>query len=171
MYWKGESSGVENSCFMFQFSEINFRNIYQRRGNSGAAISHFMMDILCFCHIGFTFLLTLTANRSVPGLKMKTVISDVSNLPQWFSDNHNSTSGSLHRVVKWSQNYCWQTFALKAYRWIRKIRHFLAGNNYSLNPYRRPSLTSRTHLNHHVTNLHKNVKIFVGEYTKGLEPF
>ena len=56
--------------------------LYQRRGNSGAAISHFMMDILCFCHIGFTFLLTLTANRSVPGLKMKTVISDVSNLPQ-----------------------------------------------------------------------------------------
>ena len=135
MCWKGESSGVENSCFMFQFSEINFRNIYQRRGNSGAAISHFMMDILCFCHIGFTFLLTLTANRSVPGLKMKTVISDVSNLPQWFSDNHNSTSGSLHRVVKWSQNYCWQTFALKAYRWIRKIWHLLAGHKYSLNPY------------------------------------
>ena len=135
MCWKGESSGVENSCFMFQFSEINFRNIYQRRGNSGAAISHFMMDILCFCHIGFTFLLTLTANRSVPGLKMKTVISDVLNLPQWFSDSHNSTSGSLHRVVKWSQNYCRQTFALKAYRWIRKIWHLLAGHKYSLNPY------------------------------------
>ena len=135
MCWEVESSGAENSCFMFQFSEIKFRNIYQRRGNSGAAISHFMMDILCFCHIGFTFLLTLTANRLVPGQKMKTVISDVLNLPQWFSDSHNSTSGSLHRVVKWSQNYCWQTFALKSYRWIRKICHLLAGHKYSLNPY------------------------------------
>ena len=120
---------------MFQFSEIKFRNIYQRRGNSGAAISHFMMDILCFCHIGFTFLSTLTANWLVPGLKMKTVISDVSNWPQWFSDSPVSTSGSLHKVVKWSQNYCWQTFALKAYRWIRKIWHLLAGHKYSLNPY------------------------------------
>ena len=135
MCWKGESSGAENSCFMIQFSEIKFRNIYQRRENSGISISHFMMDTLCFCHIGFAFLLTLTANRLVPRLKMKTVISDISNLPQWFSDNHNSTSGSLPKVVKWSQNCCWQTFALKAYRWIRKIRHFLAGNKYSLNPY------------------------------------
>ena len=137
---------------MFQFSEIKFRNIYQRRGNSGAAISHFMMDILCFCRIGFTFLLTLTANRSVPGLKMKTVISDVSNLPQWFSDNHNSTSGSLHRVVKWSQNYCWQTFALKSYRWIRKICHLLAGHKYSLNPY--PCTLERSPSLHPGVNLH-----------------
>ena len=146
MCWKGESSGVENSCFMFQFSEINFRNIYQRRGNSGAAISHFMMDILCFCHIGFTFLSTLTANWLVPGLKMKTVISDVSNWPQWFSDSPVSTSGSLHKVVKWSQNYCWQTFALKSYRWIRKICHLLAGHKYSLNPYIEARLHDRIHV-------------------------
>ena len=120
---------------MIQFSEIEFRNVYQRERNSGLSISRFMIDSLCFCHIGLAFLLTLTEDRLVPGLKMKTVISDVSNLPQWFSVNHNSTSGSLHKVVKWSQNYCWQTFALKAYRWIRKIWHLLAGHKYSLNPY------------------------------------
>ena len=82
MCWKTGNSGAENSCFMIQFSEIEFRNVSQRGGNSGLSISRFMIDSLCFCHIDLAFLLTLTEDRLVPGLKMKTVISDVSNLPQ-----------------------------------------------------------------------------------------
>ena len=82
MCWKTGNSGAENSCFMIQFSEIEFRNVSQRGGNSGLSISRFMIDSLCFCHIGLAFLLTLTEDRFVPGLKMKTVISDVLNLPQ-----------------------------------------------------------------------------------------
>ena len=52
--------------------------------------------------------LTLTVDRLGPGLKVKMFFSsDLLNLLQWFS-------GSLHNVVKWSKNYCWPTFALKA---------------------------------------------------------
>ena len=109
--------------------------IYLRKEwNSGPSVSRFMMDTLCFFHGVLAFLLTLTVDRFWTSTESENVFSDVSNLLQWFSDNPNSTPGSLHKMVKWSQNYDWPTFALKAYRWIRKIRHFLPRHKYSLNP-------------------------------------
>ena len=107
----------------------------KKEWNSGPSISRFMMDTLCFFHVVLAFLLTLTVDRFETSTESENVFSDVSNLLQWLSDNPNSTPGSLHKMVKWSQNYYWPTFALKAYRWIRKIRHFLPRHQYSLNPY------------------------------------
>ena len=107
----------------------------KKEWNSGPSISRFMMDTLCFFHVVLAFLLILTVDRFWTLAESENVFSDVSNLLQWLSDNPNSTPGSLHKMVKWSQNYYWPTFALKAYRWIRKIRHFLPRHKYSLNPY------------------------------------
>ena len=113
----------------------------KKEWNSGPSISRFMMDTLCFFHVVLAFLLTLTVDRFETSTESENVFSDVSNLLQWLSDNPNSTPGSLHKMVKWSQNYYWPTFALKAYRWIRKIRHFLPRHKYSLNP--KAELTGR----------------------------
>ena len=106
----------------------------KKEWNSGPSISRFMMDTLCFFHVVLAFLLTLTVDRFWTSTESENVFSDVSNLLQWLSDNPNSTPGSLHKMVKWSPNHYWPTFALKAYRWIRKIRHFLPRHKYSLNP-------------------------------------
>ena len=106
----------------------------KKEWNSGPSISRFMMDTLCFFHVVLAFLLTLTVDRFETSTESENVFSDVSNLLQWLSDNPNSTPGSLHKMVKWSPNHYWPTFALKAYRWIRKIRHFLPRHKYSLNP-------------------------------------
>ena len=71
----------------------------KKEWNSGPSISRFMMDTLCFFHVVLAFLLTLTVDRFETSTESENVFSDVSNLLQWFSDNHNTL---LVHCIKWS---------------------------------------------------------------------